>query len=90
MNDDAALLALEDIREPTIGELPAQVAEVKWLLLWFLPFVLGWFKLIPHYLILDAGLGEGFGLEEQDAGDDCDEDGDDDGDSEKHEYLCSN
>ena len=33
MYDDAALLALKDIREPAIGQLATEVAEVEGLLL---------------------------------------------------------
>jgi hypothetical protein len=33
VDDDAALLALEDIREPPIGQSPAEIAEIEGFLL---------------------------------------------------------
>lgn len=41
MNDYSALLTLQDIGEPSIGELAAEIAEVEGLLFRALPFVFG-------------------------------------------------
>lgn len=89
MDYDATFLALEDIREPAVGQPAAQVAEVEWFLLWTLPFVLGWSELIAHDLVLHAGLGKGLGLQDEDAGHDCNQDGHHYGDGEEH-ILPSN
>lgn len=72
MYDDAALLALKDIREPAVGQLTTEIAEIEGLLLGALPFVLGWSEFVAHDFVLEAGLGEGLGLEHEDAGHDGD------------------
>ena len=40
VDDDAALLALQDVRKPAIGQPSAQIAKIKGFLLRTLPFVL--------------------------------------------------
>jgi hypothetical protein len=56
VDDYSALLTLEDVGEPPVGESAAQVAEVEGLLLRPLPFVLRRTELVTHYLVLDARL----------------------------------
>ena len=84
MNDYSALLALQDIGEPSIGELAAEIAEVEGLLLGALPFVFGWPEFVAHDLVLKTGLGERLGLEDEDAGHDGDQQGDHHGDRKYH------
>lgn len=84
VDDDAALLALEDVRKPPVGQFPAQVAEVERFLLRTLPFMPRGFEFVPHDFVLQARLRERFGLEHQQAGDEGDQHCDDDGDREEH------
>lgn len=75
VDDDPAFLALEDIRKPTIGQPPAQIAEIEGFLFGTFPFVFGGPELVTHDLVLHAGLGEGLGLQDENAGYYCDENG---------------
>lgn len=56
MYDDATLPALDYVGEPSVGQFPAQVAEVERFLLRFLPFMLRRPELISHYPLLYRAL----------------------------------
>lgn len=65
MDDDAAFLALENIREETVCEFVAEIAKIERFLFGTLPFMLGRFELVSHYFVLHRSFSQRFWLQHQ-------------------------